>query len=256
MTERWLPVPGYEGFYVVSDQGRVASLRHSDGPRAAPYVLRPSMWCGRPTVNLSGGRPVRRASVARLVLEAFVGPCPKGMECCHANDVPTDNRLENLRWDTRRANVLDAYRNGRHERGERRHNARLREADIAPLRAAFGGGESSTSIAARLGVSPRTVRDAATGRTWSHLPGATCAPKPEPRPPRGPDPRRRFFTWQGETVRLATLARRYGLSPSTLSRRLDDLGWDLERALAEPVDVRRQPRALRLAAAGDQDVPA
>ena len=35
--------------------------------------------------------------VHRLVLEAFVGPNPPGLECCHNNGDPSDNRVENLR---------------------------------------------------------------------------------------------------------------------------------------------------------------
>ena len=34
------------------------------------------------------------------------------MEACHANDDPSDNRLENLRWDTRSENLYDRVRNG------------------------------------------------------------------------------------------------------------------------------------------------
>jgi hypothetical protein len=54
----------------------------------------------------------RKYYVHRLVLLAFVGPCPAGMQCCHENDKHDDNRLENLRWDTPKANSRDAKRNG------------------------------------------------------------------------------------------------------------------------------------------------
>ena len=50
--------------------------------------------------------------VHRLVLEAFVGPCPDKKECCHNNGNSLDNRLTNLRWDTRRANCLDSALHG------------------------------------------------------------------------------------------------------------------------------------------------
>lgn len=43
--------------------------------------------------------------VHRLVLETFVGPCPDGMECCHADGDVTNNSLDNLRWDTHQANI-------------------------------------------------------------------------------------------------------------------------------------------------------
>lgn len=56
-----------------------------------------------------------------LVLEAFVGPRPEGADGCHWNDVPDDNRVENLRWDSRSANVLDSVRNGSHGFAIRTH---------------------------------------------------------------------------------------------------------------------------------------
>ena len=59
--------------------------------------------------------------IHRLVLEAFVGPCPEGMETCHNNGVRTDNRLENLRWDTSSANNDDIVKHGRHWLASRSH---------------------------------------------------------------------------------------------------------------------------------------
>lgn len=50
--------------------------------------------------------------IHRLVLETYIGKCPHGMECCHANGNRTDNRLENLRWGTRSNNMLDASKHG------------------------------------------------------------------------------------------------------------------------------------------------
>jgi len=49
--------------------------------------------------------------VHRLVLESFVGPCPEGMEACHYPDkTRSNNRLRNLRWDTRPENHKDRFR--------------------------------------------------------------------------------------------------------------------------------------------------
>jgi hypothetical protein len=241
MNERWLPVPGYEGSYLVSDRGRVASLRHSDGPRREPYMLKPSKCAGRPVVSLCGGRPPRRESVGRLVLLAFVGPCPPGMECCHANDDPWDNRLENLRWDTRRANVADARRNGRLALGERRHNAQLRAAAIPHIREAYAAGVKSPDIASRYGVAPHTVRDAARGLTWAHVPGAVEAPpKPAPKPPKPRQRWPRLLEWRGETLRVTEWARRLGIDAATIVRRIG-LGWSAEEALtASPEDYKQR----------------
>lgn len=117
--EAWKPVVGYEGLYEVSDQGRVRSLpRRGRGNRAARVyggqLLRPGkMVRGHLSVALSRDNRAASRSVHALVLEAFVGPCPGGQEVRHVNDNPSDNRLANLEYGTRRENMLDRTRNGK-----------------------------------------------------------------------------------------------------------------------------------------------
>ncbi len=62
-------------------------------------------------VNLWRGT-VRRGYVHVLVLTAFRGHCPAGMEGCHNDGDPKNNRLSNLRWDTHSANQKDGFRHG------------------------------------------------------------------------------------------------------------------------------------------------
>jgi len=62
---------------------------------------------GRLQVRLKVGEIKKTFRVHRLVLEAFVGPCPHGCEACHRNNDPSDNRIENLRWDTKQSNLAD-----------------------------------------------------------------------------------------------------------------------------------------------------
>lgn len=126
MTERWLPVPGYEGLYEVSDRGRVRSLdrvvNHASGPsRRKGVMLRSMLNGGRQQVSLwrDGQRKMRFTH--HLVLEAFVGPRPEGLECLHWDDDPANNRLENLRWGTSAENKHDAVRNGKHGNTKKTH---------------------------------------------------------------------------------------------------------------------------------------
>lgn len=60
-----------------------------------------------------GKRRRKKMYVHRLVLEAFTGPCPKGMECLHADDDPTNNHLTNLRWGTHSDNIIASWKSGR-----------------------------------------------------------------------------------------------------------------------------------------------
>lgn len=124
-NERWLPVPGFEGAYEVSDWGRVRSLnrivttktgikRRYQGRVLTPFAS-PS---GHLRVNLG---PAGKLLVHRLVLEAFIGPCPSGQECCHDDGDPANNHLGNLRWDSRSENHLDRVRHGTHHQAAKTH---------------------------------------------------------------------------------------------------------------------------------------
>jgi hypothetical protein len=137
LGERWLPVPGYEESYEVSDRGRVRSLtrvvitKNGHSMTKAGRILRPgSRRSGHLAVGLCSGGEQQNVLIHRIVLEAFVGPCPGGMEACHENDIPFDNRLSNLRWDVRSANSADAVRNGKHPKTAKTHCPRGHEYSV------------------------------------------------------------------------------------------------------------------------------
>jgi hypothetical protein len=124
MVEEWRPVINWEGFYEVSDYGRVRSVERvvefgDRTRRVLSCVLSPGKrGKGKvPYVLLSGGGNRHARSVHALVLEAFVGPCPDGLEACHWDGNNTNNHVTNLRWDTRTANMADMLRHGRHHHG-------------------------------------------------------------------------------------------------------------------------------------------
>lgn len=115
--EAWLPIVGYEGYYEVSDRGEVRSLSRtivrSDGATRIKIGMIRRQFTNKKGYKLvtllKNGEPKTR-QVHRLVLEAFVGPCPEGMEACHGPGGPGDNRISNLRWDTQKENRRDIKR--------------------------------------------------------------------------------------------------------------------------------------------------
>lgn len=119
-TETWKPVLGYEGIYEVSDHGNVRSLKRTvtfkDGrKRTWPSACRTTQPRESGNLNVmlhKDGKPGESRHVAQMVMESFVFPRPEGMEVCHGNGDPTDNRLDNLRWDTRQGNVRDCIAHG------------------------------------------------------------------------------------------------------------------------------------------------
>lgn len=105
--EEWKAVKGYEGFYEVSNMGRVRSLpRQIKNYRFNGKVLKQFTTNGeylRVTLSVYGKPKI--VSVHRLVAEAFV-PNPQNKETVnHINEIKQDNRAENLEWLTLLENV-------------------------------------------------------------------------------------------------------------------------------------------------------
>ena len=112
----WLPVPEWEGYYEVSDDGQVRSLdRVVNGRLRRGRLLstKPSV-VGYPRVALTRGSKPTHTYVHTLVLAAFAGPRPDGMEACHGDGDRTNNTASNLRWDTRAENAKDRIKHDRH----------------------------------------------------------------------------------------------------------------------------------------------
>lgn len=111
-VERWKPVPGWE-HYEVSDAGRVRSLRG---------LLKPWKVSGDyRQLRLYKDRKPTTFTVHTLVMLAFVGPRPDGLETRHLDSVPSHNCLINLVYGTRSENVMDEVRRGTHHRARKTH---------------------------------------------------------------------------------------------------------------------------------------
>ena len=123
--ERWLPVPDWEDLYEVSSHGTVRSLRKG-------IFLKPSYanTGGYALVVLCRDGMKKGKYVHQLVLEAFVGPCPPGLETRHLDGDPTNNRWApgltedeiraaggNLIYGTPSQNISDQVGHGTHPWG-------------------------------------------------------------------------------------------------------------------------------------------
>lgn len=163
--EIWRPVVSatYGNDYEVSSLGRVRRTTDGPGKARAGNILTPRQ-------NKSGHRrvalcaPYKNFMVHRLVLEAFVGPQPEGLECCHNDSDPGNNRLENLRWDTRSANQFDRPNRGVKIRGAGNGRAKI-TAEIA--RRIRDDGRKSIIIAAEAGIHSSMVRRIKRRKSWA-----------------------------------------------------------------------------------------
>jgi hypothetical protein len=118
--------------------------------------------------------------VHRLVLEAFIGLCPKGMECCHRDGNKWNNSLDNLRWDTRSNNSFDSVRHGTHPGfsnkgkaafvGEESPTSKLTTTDVHMIIYIGRTGEfSHNEIAKIYNVSRPTISKILERKIWKHI---------------------------------------------------------------------------------------
>ena len=155
--EKWLPIRGWPA-YEVSDRGRVRSFNKT-GTTAYPEcraakakILRPSLC--RPSkypcvmLHCSGRRTKIR--IHKLVTEAFLGRCPRGLEVRHIDGKPRNTRLSNLKYGTHKENGEDMVLHGRTRRT-------LSEQDYKQIRKKYASGWLQRELADEFTVAQTTI---------------------------------------------------------------------------------------------------
>jgi HNH endonuclease/NUMOD4 motif len=161
-------VPGFPG-YAVSSDGRMFSCKHRTKTYHKWKIRKQSASQGYRVIRLRIGKRRIMKHVHRLVLLAFRGPCPRGMECCHKNGVRDDNRIDNLRWDTHSNNLADQINHGNSMRGEKNHHAKLTADKVRKILMRFRSGMGTTELAKSFGMHRSTMLRIVNGTYWRHL---------------------------------------------------------------------------------------
>jgi DNA-binding NarL/FixJ family response regulator len=144
--EIWRDIPDHPN-YEVSDLGRIYSKR-------SRIILAYSAGNhGYVRVELEEGR---RFNIHDLVLLAFVGPCPIGMEGSHKDGVRNNNVLDNLVWESHIENM------------RRIHNKVTKE-QVIEIRDLSKRGFSNTDIGKQYDISESYVSRICTRKLWREL---------------------------------------------------------------------------------------
>ena len=168
--ERWLPIPGFEGNYEVSDFGRVRGVDRvlSDGRRWRGGIRAQKIGSkGHRSVRLCLAGKHKFVGVHVLVLLAFKGPKPlKEMQGAHNDGTPANTHISNLRWDTVRGNHADKRKHGTLLVGERNVLAKLTSNDVSAIRRLYSEGVLGKDLAARFGVTGANISSIIRNKTW------------------------------------------------------------------------------------------
>jgi hypothetical protein len=158
-NEEWKDIPGYEGFYQVSNRGRVRSVTHtilmSNGALRTIF--------SRILVLHEGGRNkylqaylhkdghVKNHLVHRLVAKMFIGEIKSGYEINHKNANVQDNNVENLEIVTHQENINHSIKNNLFKAyGENHYAAKLSKAIADEIRSKYAKGNIMQRELARL----------------------------------------------------------------------------------------------------------
>lgn len=168
--ETWKDCVGYESFYEVSDFGNVRSLKRpvrtklGIAIRGGVVLKKIVASTGYEVVNLTTGPGKRKQEhVHRLVLLAFKGFPPEKMEACHDDGIRTNNKLSNLRWDTRKANHQDKRKHGTYQEGVKANNVKLSPDQVKTV---FLSKKTQREIASDFGIGRSTVARIKNKESW------------------------------------------------------------------------------------------
>jgi hypothetical protein len=170
MIESWRGVPGFP-LYEVSQLGRIRSAGSGRVLKQRVDIRHGRSRAQAMSVTLGETKRRRRKRVHRLVLAAFVGPCPRGLEGCHNDGDIANNRLSNLRWDTPAANQADSLKHGTlvRPKGEQHPRALLSEEAVREIRSAPRQYGFRRKLAAKYGVTVAAIQGARYRHTWTYL---------------------------------------------------------------------------------------
>lgn len=168
MDEVWKQVLGFEGKYDISNFGRLKNVQRGSGI-VTGRILAPGKNLGgyhQYTLGKSGGRHTAHL----LVMQAFVGSRPDGMQINHKNGIKADNRLENLEYMSAADNKLHSCRVLGRARGESHGNAKITDDDVREIRL-LGSTTSLThaEIGLRFGITNKNVGYIIRKQAWPHV---------------------------------------------------------------------------------------
>ncbi len=171
--ERWRPVRDFEGFYEVSNMGRIRSLARwvsaRDGKRLieGKVIDGSKSRAGYQKVELCAGPNRRYCMIHQAVAEAFVPG--NGVLVRHLDGDPSNNCAENLAWGSFKDNEDDKRRHGRVPVGERHPNAKLNDQVVRSIRRMSDQGFSQLRIAKELGLNRGVVGVVVRREGWTHV---------------------------------------------------------------------------------------
>lgn len=166
-------IPGFPR-YAIDENGTILSLCTNSGGSVVQWSNARQLKAaknryGYLVVDLCRDGKSHQKRVHVLVLTAFVGPCPEGMEARHLDENKLNNHVLNLAWGTALENYFDKVLHGTAVRGERQGSAKLTKDNVLEIRRRHTNGELLQALADEFRVDKGTVWKITVRRIWKHI---------------------------------------------------------------------------------------
>jgi len=227
-NEQWLPIPGYEGIYSVSNLGRIRthkrSVERGNSFLTVPdkIMKTPSDGKGYAHFNARKEGKTKTLWVHICVAAAFKGKRPEGYDVRHLDGNPANNAIQNLEYGTRVQNINDSIKHGTHLFGAKKKNAKLSDSEAIAI---SQSNDTCAQLAVTYNVSAGTIHAIRSGRAWGIV--TKNFRKDTYRRPAGnhklsPEDVRKIFESEQSQVALAKL---YNVEKNTIYRIKRGLAW-------------------------------
>jgi len=165
-------IPGYEGQYSVTKDGRVYSHARYDsrGHLSKGKWMNPSPDNkGYLRVTLRSNGCQKTLKVHRLVAQLFIPNPHCKPEVNHIDGNKANNNLHNLEWSTSSENASHAFRTGlkRGAKGALNGRSKLSEADVMAIRSSAS--MTLNQLANKYSVTETQISTVRRGKAWRHL---------------------------------------------------------------------------------------
>ena len=163
-NEIWKDVPGFEGFYTVSNLGRLYSFRRKK-------IMKPNKTKkGYLRTSLTINGLTKSLLVHRIVATAFISNTEEKSDVNHINGIKDDNKVSNLEWCSSSENSIHAINLGLKtmRKGEYHGRSKLTEKDVLEIRR-IGKTMTQKEIAKKFGIVHSQVGFILRRIQWKHI---------------------------------------------------------------------------------------
>lgn len=180
--EEWRDVVGFEGYYQVSNLGRVLSCDRIVYKNGGSFIQKGRILSTPPDTHgyakliFSVDKEITHDSVHRVVAKAFILNPETKPHVNHLNSIRHDNRVENLEWATEKENSMHAAAKGRiGAKGSRNSYAKVDEALVLEIREKYATRNYYLSeLSKEYNIHFGTISYIVRGDTWKHVGGPIC----------------------------------------------------------------------------------